>query len=102
MKARSTHRPTMSELNYSTTNSETGSLNPNVQAHVAVNPDSELIPVTRSNGILLSLTAPQGGLISGKSAVLQMDGWTFEDLTLKADVGMILNWPRMLAVWGGA
>ena len=39
---------------------ETGTINPNVKAHVAVNPDSELIPVTRSNGILLTLTAPKG------------------------------------------
>ena len=61
------------------------SLNPNVKAHVAVNPDSELIPVTRSNGVLLALTAPTRGVISGKSAVLQLDGWTFEDLALQPE-----------------
>ncbi len=33
---------------------ETGLLNPNVSAHVAVNPDSELIPVTRANGVLIA------------------------------------------------
>ena len=38
---------------------ETGQLNPNVRALVAVNPDSEMIPVTRSNGVLLALTAPR-------------------------------------------
>src|SRR5947208_2437612 len=35
--------------------SETGSINPNSHAEVAINPDSELIPVARSNGILLAL-----------------------------------------------
>jgi imidazolonepropionase-like amidohydrolase len=74
---------------------ETGEINPNVKAQVAVNPDSELIPVTRSGGVLLALTAPEGGLISGTSAVIQLDGWTWEDMTLKADVAMQASWPRM-------
>ena len=74
---------------------ETGQLNPNVRAQVAVNPDSELIPVTRSNGVLLAVTVPTGGLMAGKSAVLQLDGWTYEDLTVKADVGLHINWPSI-------
>jgi imidazolonepropionase-like amidohydrolase len=77
---------------------ETGTLNPNVKAQVAVNPDSELIPVTRSNGVLLCLTAPSGGLISGRSSVLQLDGWTYEDMTLLPDAGMHIDWPRMAPV----
>ncbi|MAV36421.1 MAG: imidazolonepropionase [Planctomycetaceae bacterium] len=77
---------------------ETGQLNPNVRAHVAVNPDSELIPVTRSNGVLLVATVPTGGLIAGKAAVLQLDGWTYEDLTLQAEVGLHVNWPSMSPV----
>jgi imidazolonepropionase-like amidohydrolase len=75
--------------------SETGSLNPNVKAWVSVNPDSEVIPVTRSNGVLVAVTAPSGGLISGQAGVLQLDGWTYEDLTLKAPVGLVVNWPQI-------
>jgi imidazolonepropionase-like amidohydrolase len=74
---------------------ETGRYNPNVRAEVSVNPDSELIPVTRSNGVLLALTAPSGGYISGRSAVLQLDGWSFEDLTIKSDVAIHVHWPRV-------
>jgi imidazolonepropionase-like amidohydrolase len=74
---------------------ETGTINPNVKAQVAVNPDSELIPVTRSNGVLLTLTAPTGGLISGTSAVLQLDGWTWEDLTLLPGAALHIDWPTM-------
>ena len=77
---------------------ETGTINPNVKAQVAVNPDSELIPVTRSNGILLTLTAPTGGTVSGQAAVIQLDGWTWEDMTLQASAGMIIKWPNMAAV----
>jgi len=72
---------------------EAGVFNPNVKSWVAVNPDSELIPVTRANGVLLVLSAPTGGLISGRSAVLQLDGWSTEDLVLQTDVAMHANWP---------
>lgn len=75
--------------------SETGEFNPNVKAHLSVNPDSELIPVTRANGVLLALSAPAGGTVSGKAAVLQLDGWTYEDMTLKPEAAMIVNWPRL-------
>lgn len=74
---------------------ETGKVNPNVRAEVAINPDSELIPVTRSGGVLIALSAPSGGLISGTSALAQLDGWTWEEMTLKAPVGMHVVWPRM-------
>ena len=74
---------------------ETGRINPNVLAQVAVNPGSELIPVARSNGVLLALAAPAGGLLSGQSAVLQLDGWTYEDLTLKPRAGLHVVWPYM-------
>jgi imidazolonepropionase-like amidohydrolase len=74
---------------------EAGELNPNVAAQVSVNPDSELIPVTRANGVLIAVSAPSSGLVSGRASVMQLDGWTYEDMTLKADAAMIVNWPRM-------
>lgn len=75
-------------------NRETGSFNPNVRAAAAFNPDSELIPVNRANGILISLSAPTGGIVSGRSALMMLDGWTWEDMTLKPDVGMHITWSR--------
>jgi imidazolonepropionase-like amidohydrolase len=74
---------------------ETGRINPNVRAEVAINPESEIIPVTRANGVTVALTAPEGGLICGTSALIMLDGWTWEDMTLKAPVGLHVNWPRM-------
>ncbi len=68
----------------------------NVRAEVAVNPDSEVIPVTRSNGVLLALTVPQAGgvsVIAGTSALLQLEGWTWEEMTLAAPVGLHVSWP---------
>jgi imidazolonepropionase-like amidohydrolase len=74
---------------------EIGSINPNVRAEAAINPDSELLPVTRANGVALALSVPQGGVISGTSAFIMLDGWTYEQLTLKAPVGLHLNWPAL-------
>jgi imidazolonepropionase-like amidohydrolase len=74
---------------------ETGIINPNVRAEAAFNPDSELLPVTRANGITMALSIPEGGLISGTSALMMMDGWTWEEMILKAPVGLHIRWPSM-------
>lgn len=74
---------------------EVGDVNPNVRAEVSVNPDSEIIPVTRANGIGLAMSVPQGGLMSGSSALLRLDGWTWEELTFEAPTGVHVNWPGM-------
>ena len=75
--------------------SETGDINPNVRANVAYNPDSDLIPVTRSNGVLVVNSAPSSGRIAGQSSVMMMDGWTWEDATMKHPAALNLNWPNM-------
>lgn len=80
---------------------EIGAINPNARTQVAVNPDSELIPVTRANGVLTALAAPVGqsgeqgppGLITGTSTLLRLDGWTWEDMTLRPAVGLHVVWP---------
>jgi len=73
---------------------EVGGLTPEVRAAVAVNPDSTLIPVTRSNGVLTFATFPQGGAIPGRASLLRTDGWTWEDMAIRADAGLVVNWPR--------
>jgi imidazolonepropionase-like amidohydrolase len=74
---------------------EVGDVKPNVRAEVAFNPDSELLPVTRSNGVALALSVPAGGLVSGTSALMELDGWTWEAMTLEAPVGLHVHWPSM-------
>ena len=78
--------------------SETGTINPNAKAQVAFNPDSELIPVARSNGVLSVLSVPTGGLMSGSSAVMQLDGWTWEEMTVRPITGLHIRWPRIVPV----
>ncbi|HET7712122.1 MAG TPA: amidohydrolase family protein [Thermoanaerobaculia bacterium] len=74
---------------------ELGELNPNARAEVAINPHSNVIPVTRVNGITTVLSAPQGGLISGQSALIHLAGWTPKEMVLKAPVAMHIQFPRI-------
>jgi imidazolonepropionase-like amidohydrolase len=77
---------------------EQGAINPNARAVVAVNADSELLPVARSNGVLAALVVPQGapgGGFAGISALMQMDGWTWEQMALKTELGVHLALPSM-------
>ena len=77
---------------------EPGAINPNARAQISINPDSELIPVCRANGVLATLTIPRtssGGLIAGQSALIRLDGWTWEEMTIRAPVGMHLFWPEL-------
>jgi imidazolonepropionase-like amidohydrolase len=74
---------------------ELGDINPNARAAVAINPHSNVIPVTRVNGITTVLTAPEGGLISGQSALVQLAGWTPAEMVLKTPVGLHIHFPRV-------
>lgn len=74
---------------------EHGEFNPEVLAAVAVNPDSTLIPVTRANGILTFASVPTGGAVPGRLSVMSVDGWTWEDMAIKRDAGLAINWPSM-------
>src|SRR6184192_2197769 len=74
---------------------ELGDINPNARAEVAVNPHSNVIPVTRVNGITTVITEPAGGIISGSSALIQLAGWTPEEMTVKAPIAMHIHFPRL-------
>ncbi len=72
---------------------EAGRVTPEVEAAVAVNPDSWLIPVTRRNGVLTAGVLPSGGLVSGRATVMRLDGWTWEDMAIERNAALCINWP---------
>ena len=76
-------------------NDEVGNFNSEVKASTVYNPDSEIIPVVRANGVTTALIIPTGNLIGGQSSIVQLDGWTIEDAGLKLENGMFLSWPAM-------
>ncbi|HXC03473.1 MAG TPA: amidohydrolase family protein [Bacteroidia bacterium] len=73
---------------------ETGSMNPNVRAGISFNSDSKIIPTMRTNGVLMAQVAPRGGLLSGTSAVMDLDGWNWEDMAYRMDDGVYMAWPK--------
>lgn len=74
---------------------EVGTMNPEVVAHVAFNPDSELIPTVRSHGVTTVQVAPGGELVRGRSSILHLDGWTKEDAAVELVDGLFVTWPRV-------
>lgn len=74
---------------------ETGDVNPNIRAEVMINPDSDLLPVARLNGVTSALVVPGGGTIHGLSALVHLDGWTREDMTVRSAVALHVRWPNM-------
>ena len=76
--------------------SEVGEFTPNVRSVISYNTDSEVIPTFRYNGILLTQVVPRGGIISGNSSVMALDGWNWEDAAYVLDGGIHLYWPNYL------
>src|SRR6185503_3457684 len=74
---------------------ETGNTNPNIRAEVEVNPESDLIPVTRINGVTSVNVTPRGGALNGTSAMIHLDGWTFEDMTVQSGTALLVQWPNL-------
>lgn len=79
---------------------ELGEYNPSVRSIVAYNTDSKIINTLKANGILLACVAPQGGIISGSSSVVQFDAWNWEDAAYKMENGIHLNMPSFIVRQG--
>ncbi len=86
--------------------SEIGQFQPDLRAGIAINPDSELIPVARAGGITTILALPSGGgnmtsagrssasgVITGQASVVQLAGWTMPEMVQNMEAGLHLNWP---------
>lgn len=76
---------------------EVGDFNPNVRSLIAYNTDSKIIPTIRFNGVLMAQSVPQGGIISGTSSIMALDGWNWEDAVYKADDGIHLHWTKLFS-----
>jgi imidazolonepropionase-like amidohydrolase len=83
---------------------ELGKFDPQLRASVAVNPESEHIPVTRANGITAVMALPGGGgrrggasgqMIAGSASLIRLDGWTTDDLEIKKTAAMHLTIPTI-------
>ena len=75
--------------------SEIAEINPEARPDVALNLDSETLPVTRSNGVLFAALAPRGSTFPGAASVVTLNGWTREDACVKCPAAVLVEWPEM-------
>lgn len=73
--------------------SEVGDVLPHMQALTAVNPNSVHIPVTRASGVTTVLTEPAGGLLPGTAALINLHGYTGEQMQVADARAVLLNFP---------
>jgi imidazolonepropionase-like amidohydrolase len=76
---------------------ELGTFNPHLLGATAVHPASEHIPVARANGVTHAVAAPgvRTGGIGGQGSLVNLDGWTVEEMLVAPSVGMMLDWPTI-------
>lgn len=72
---------------------EGGDFQPDLRASVAVNPDSELIPVTRANGVTTVVTRPTGSVIAGQGALINLAGWVPTEMAVVDPVALQIEFP---------
>jgi imidazolonepropionase-like amidohydrolase len=77
---------------------EVGSFNPHIRSLIAYNTDNIIIPTVKTNGVLYTQATPRGGIISGSSSLMALEGWNWEDAVVKADDGIHLNFPRKVEI----
>jgi len=83
---------------------ELGDFNPQLRAIVAINPETEHIPVVRANGISTVITLPGGGggfggggagIIMGQAALIHLDGYTYEEMEINRTAAYQMRFPTM-------
>ena len=74
---------------------EVGEYTPDVFSWLAVNPDSELLPVARANGVSHFEPVPTGAVLAGQSGLMALDGWTTEQMVAKKAVALHIYWPSL-------
>jgi imidazolonepropionase-like amidohydrolase len=81
-----------------------GNWNPHLTAYSAIYPASEHIPVARANGVTHAISAPGGGGgfrgggaggIPGQAALVNLDGYTVEEMAIEPSAGMVIQWPTI-------
>ena len=71
---------------------EIGDITPHVKALTAVNPNSVIIPVTRTNGVTTVITYPTGGLFPGTASLINLHGYTPAQMYAGFE-GVVMNFP---------
>jgi imidazolonepropionase-like amidohydrolase len=80
---------------------EGGDFQPDLRASTGINTDSELIPVTRANGVTTVVTRPIGTVIAGQGALINLNGWVPKEMTLVDPIGLSVEFPAAMPMITG-
>jgi imidazolonepropionase-like amidohydrolase len=72
---------------------EKGDVIPQMKALTAINPNNTAIPITRVSGVTTTLTVPDGGLLPGTAALVNLFGYTPDQMYAGFE-GIVLNFPN--------
>lgn len=68
--------------------SERGNFHPDYRVERAINPEWETMAVARQQGVLTVMVKPNGTGLPGQAALINTEGYTWEDLTVQGGVAM--------------
>ena len=74
--------------------------NPHLRTRVAFHVESDAIPVARVNGVTTVAVVQSGGVFGGEVPVMNLDGWTWEEATVRANAGIQFTFPVLGAAGG--
>ncbi len=74
---------------------ELGQYNPHNAVLSAVNPSSVHVPITRANGVTSAITSAEGGMIQGWAALIDLAGWTPDEMAENGRVAMVMTYPSV-------
>jgi imidazolonepropionase-like amidohydrolase len=80
---------------------EGGDFQPDLRASTGINPDSELIPVTRANGVTTVVTRPTGSIIAGQSALINLAGWVPREMAVVDPLALHVEFPGAFPTFTG-
>ncbi len=80
---------------------ETGSWNPNAQAIWGIDPHSAHIGVTRVAGITHVISYPNGSIVAGQAALINLAGYTAPAMAVVPRIAMVIQLPGQGGRGGG-
>ncbi len=76
---------------------EPGSYQSDLMAVSAVNPHSAMIDVVRAEGITTALIVPDGPVVPGRAGLVNLHGWTLDEMLIDPAVALVVNLPTTRA-----
>ena len=74
--------------------------NAHLRTRVAYHVESDAVPVARVNGVTTAALVQSGGTFGGEVPVMNFDGWTWEEATVRPNAGIQFTFPA-LGTWAG-